>query len=263
MALAFVGTSAAEAADAQNRFQPYGLGRAYLQAVHRDLRRQERGLQADRSPGWTAISAAYNAIDKGTFDIFRMAVAGAVRAVGVQRLQAASRCAVFVQVVNELIRVVMVPDKLTTASERVKIGDGEACGLFLPRRHQRRSSSNWRPSGFLKSKPDGVVRPRHPGCASGISEVGRAQPERDARRRDPDGACSTADRPQRTGAGASSCRSAARPGERAGGGPGCGPAAGQARPQPDPEIAVAGGARAARAALTSRRYSWARRRPPA
>src|SRR6478735_1227625 len=122
VALAFVGTSAAEAADAQNRFQPYGLGRAYCKRFIEICEGKQEDCK-QTGPWLDGYITAYNAIDKGTFDIFEWQ-SPELFAQLVFNVCKQHPDAVFVQVVNELIRVVMVPDKLTTASERVKIGDG-------------------------------------------------------------------------------------------------------------------------------------------
>ena len=161
VALAFVGTSAAEAADAQNRFQPYGLGRAYCKRFIEICEGKQEDCK-QTGPWLDGYITAYNAIDKGTFDIFEWQ-SPELFAQLVFNVCKQHPDAVFVQVVNELIRVVMVPDKLTTASERVKIGDGKASAFFY-RDGIKAIQQQLATKGFLKSKPDGAFGPATQGA---------------------------------------------------------------------------------------------------
>ena len=69
----------------------------------------------------------------------------------------------------------MVPDRLTTASERVKIGDGKASAFFY-RDGIKAIQQQLATKGFLKSKPDGAFGPATQGARPGIPEGGRANP---------------------------------------------------------------------------------------
>ena len=119
-ALAILTSVAAEAADSQSRFQPYGLGRAPCKRFTEICEAKQEDCK-QTGPWIDGYVTAYNSLDKGTFDMFAWQTpelfAQMVFNVCKQHPEAA-----VVQVVNELMRVAIAPDKVSTAGERVKIG---------------------------------------------------------------------------------------------------------------------------------------------
>ena len=152
-ALAIVSSAAAEAADSQNRFQPYGLGRATCQRFI-ELCEGKKEECKQTGPWLDGYVTAYNTLDKGTFDVFAWQspelFAQLVFNVCKQHPDAA-----VVQVVNEMIRVVIAPDKITTAADRVKIGDGNDA-LYFYRDGIKDIQARLIELGFLKGGADGV-----------------------------------------------------------------------------------------------------------
>lgn len=163
-ALAIVGSAAAEAADSQNRFQPYGLGRASCQRFI-ELCEGKKEECKQTGPWLDGYVTAYNTLDKGTFDIFQWQspelFAQLVFNVCKQHPDAA-----VVQVVNEMIRVVIAPNRVTTASDRVKIGDGNDA-LFFYRDGIKAIQTRLAELGLLKGAADGMFGP---GTQSAVQE---------------------------------------------------------------------------------------------
>ena len=104
-------------------------------------------------------------MDKGTFDVFAWQspelFAQLVFNVCKQHPEAA-----VVQVVNEMIRVVIAPDKITTAADRVKIGDGNDA-LYFYRDGIKAIQTRLVELGFLKGGADGMFGP---GTQSAVQE---------------------------------------------------------------------------------------------
>lgn len=163
-ALAIVGSAAAEAADSQNRFQPYGLGRASCQRFI-ELCEGKKEECKQTGPWLDGYVTAFNTLDKGTFDIFQWQspelFAQLVFNVCKQHPDAA-----VVQVVNEMIRVVIAPNRVTTASDRVKIGDGNDA-LFFYRDGIKAIQTRLAELGLLKGAADGMFGP---GTQSAVQE---------------------------------------------------------------------------------------------
>ena len=63
------------------------------------------------------------------------------------------------EVVNELIRTLLVPQRVKAAAERVKIGDGDQAVAPLPRDRARACRSAWPRPAILKGKADGAFGP--------------------------------------------------------------------------------------------------------
>ena len=136
------------------------------------------------------------------------------------------------EVVNELVRTLLVPQRVKAAAERVKIGDGDSA-VSLYRETVRAMQERLVEAGFLKGKADGAFGP------------GTEAAVRRSRRRPASKATGIPDRrtlmalfyggPARQRPGRSPARRAPAapapaPAPRR-------PAAGQARPQPGPEDA--------------------------
>lgn len=155
-ALAILTSVAAEAADSQNRFQPYGLGRAPCKRFTEICEAKQEDCK-QTGPWIDGYVTAYNSLDKGTFDMFAWQTpelfAQMVFNVCKQHPEAA-----VVQVVNELMRVAIAPDKVSTAGERVKIGDGTDA-VFLYREGIKDVQQRLIDLGFLKGKADGAFGP--------------------------------------------------------------------------------------------------------
>ena len=187
---------AAEAADAQSRFQAYGLGRLPCKRFVEicESKKDECKLTGTWLEGYLS---GFNALNQDTFDIlpwqppellaeFTFNVCKqnpeAPRARGRQRADP---------------HACWCRSAIKAAAERVKIGEGDQAVASLPGDRARAAGAPGRGRLSSKGKADGAFGPGTEARGRGVPEGGRPARHRHARPADHAGACSTAARSSR------------------------------------------------------------------
>ena len=155
-ALVFATGTAAEAADAQSRFQAYGLGRLPCKRFVEicEAKKEECKLTGTWMEGYLS---GFNALNKDTFDILPWQPPELV-AEFTYNVCKQNPDAPVLEVVNELIRGLLVPQRVKSAAERVRIGEGDqAVGLY--RDTIRALQERLIATGHLDGKADGAFGP--------------------------------------------------------------------------------------------------------
>ena len=148
--------AAAEAADAQSRFQAYGLGRVPCKRFVEvcESKKEECKLTGTWMEGYFS---AFNALSRDTFDILPWQQPELI-AQFTFNVCKQNPDAPVLEVVNELIRKLLVPTRVQTAADRVKIGDGDQA-VMLYRDTVRDIQQQLDKSGHLDGKADGAFGP--------------------------------------------------------------------------------------------------------
>lgn len=155
-ALLFVTAGVAEAADAQSRFQAYGLGRVPCKRFVElcEAKKEECKLTGTWMEGYFS---AFNALSKDTFDILPWQQPELIAQFTYNVCKQNPDVPVL-EVVNELIRKLLVPNRVEVAADRVKIGDGDQA-VMLYRDTVRDIQQQLDKAGHLDGKADGAFGP--------------------------------------------------------------------------------------------------------
>jgi peptidoglycan hydrolase-like protein with peptidoglycan-binding domain len=155
-ALALATTATAEAADAQSRFQAYGLGRLSCKRFVEmcEGKKEECKLTGTWLQGYLT---GFNALNQDTFDLLPWQPSELVAEFSFNVCKQ-NPDAAFLQVVNEVVREVLYPQRITSASERTKIGEGENA-TYLYRDTVRRLQQRLVETGHLTGGVDGSFGP--------------------------------------------------------------------------------------------------------
>ena len=148
--------SLAEAADAQSRFQAYGLGRVSCKTFTDlcEAKKEECKLTGTWLEGYLS---GFNALSKDTFDILPWQPPEALAEFTFNVCKQNPK-APMLEVVNELVRTLLVPNRVKAAADRVSIGDGKQ-SVALYRETVRAMQERLIELGFLKGKADGAFGP--------------------------------------------------------------------------------------------------------
>ena len=148
--------SLAEAADAQSRFQAYGLGRVSCKTFTDlcEAKKEECKLTGTWLEGYLS---GFNALSEDTFDILPWQPPEALAEFTFNVCKQNPK-APMLEVVNELVRTLLVPNRVKAAADRVSIGDGKQ-SVALYRETVRAMQERLIELGFLKGKADGVFGP--------------------------------------------------------------------------------------------------------
>ncbi|MFL5333022.1 MAG: peptidoglycan-binding protein [Geminicoccaceae bacterium] len=148
--------TAAAAADAQNRFQAYGLGRTTCKAFVEICESKKEACKLTGT--WMeGYFSAFNALSRDTFDILPWQPPE-LMAQFTFNVCKQNPDAPVLEVVNELIRRLLVPNRVQAASDRVKIGDGDQA-VMLYRDTIRDIQEQLDKTGHLDGKADGSFGP--------------------------------------------------------------------------------------------------------
>jgi Putative peptidoglycan binding domain len=155
-ALAVATTAPATAADSQSRFQAYGLGRLSCKRFVEicEGKREECKLTGTWLQGYLT---GFNALNQDTFDLLPWQPSELVAEFSFNICKQNPEAG-FLQVVNEVIREVLYPQRITSASERAKIGEGEDAA-YLYRDTVRRLQQRLVETGHLEGDVDGSFGP--------------------------------------------------------------------------------------------------------
>jgi hypothetical protein len=155
-ALALATTASAEAADAQSRFQAYGLGRLSCERFVEicEGKKEECKLTGTWLQGYLT---GFNALNQDTFDLLPWQPPELLAEFAFNVCKQ-NPDAGFLQVVNEVVREVLYPQRITSASERTKIGEGGEAA-YLYRDTVRRLQQRLVETGHLKGGVDGSFGP--------------------------------------------------------------------------------------------------------
>jgi hypothetical protein len=147
---------AVEAADANSRFQAYGLGRLACKRFT-DLcesKKDECKLTGTWLEGYLS---GFNALNPDTFDLLPWQPPELLAEFTFNVCKQNPEAPVL-EVVNELIRTLLVPQRVKAAAERVKIGDGDRA-VYLYRETVRTLQERLAAAGHLNGKADGAYGP--------------------------------------------------------------------------------------------------------
>jgi hypothetical protein len=167
-ALLFGTASVAEAADAQSRFQAYGLGRLSCKRFVElcEGKKDECKLTGTWLEGYFS---AFNALSPDTFDILPWQPPEALAEFSFNVCKQ-NPDAPMLEVVNALVRELLVPNRVKVASDRVRIGEGNN-SVLLYRETVRAMQQRLVDLGFLKGGVDGAFGP---GTSSGVEAFQKA-----------------------------------------------------------------------------------------
>ena len=168
-ALLLSAATVAEAADSKERFQPYGLGRLtckrFIEAC--DAKKDECQVVA---PTWfEGYLTGFNALYPDTYDILPWQPPGLLAEFTLNVCRQNPEVLVL-QVANDLIRQILIPDRIKAAAERQRIGEGNAA-VALFRDTVRQMQQRLVDAGFLKGGVDGSFGP---GTKSGVEAFQKA-----------------------------------------------------------------------------------------
>lgn len=168
VALALTTTMAAEAADSKTRFQAYGLGRLACKRFVElcEAKKDECKLTSTWLEGYVT---GFNALNPDTFDLLPWQPA-TLLAEFTYNVCKQNPEAPVLEVVNDLIRSLLVPLRIKTAADRVKIGDG-GDAVYLYKETVRAMQERLDADGLLKGKPDGAFGP---GTAAAVQAFQKA-----------------------------------------------------------------------------------------
>jgi len=175
MALTLIIPTLAEAADASSRFQAYGLGRLACKRFTElcESKKDECKLTTTWLEGYLS---GFNALNADTFDLLPWQPPELL-AEFTFNVCKQNPDAPVLEVVNELIRKLLVPQRVKAAAERVKIGDGDGT-VYLYRETVRSMQERLAEAGHLKGKADGAYGPGTSAAvtsfqkAAGLKETG-------------------------------------------------------------------------------------------
>ena len=155
-ALLLATASVALAADAQSRFQAYGLGRVPCKRFVEvcETKKDECKLTGTWMEGYFS---AFNALSKDTFDILPWQQPELIAQFTYNVCKQNPDVPVL-EVVNELIRKLLVPNRVEVAADRVRIGDGDQA-VMLYRDTVRDIQQQLDKAGHLDGKADGAFGP--------------------------------------------------------------------------------------------------------
>lgn len=153
-ALALV-SLAAQAADSQQRYAAHGLGRLSCKRFVEIC--EKRGEDCKLTGTWIdGYVTAFNALNKDTFDILPWQPPELV-AEGAFNICRQNPEAAVVETITEVMRV-LLPQRIQTAAERVKIGEGKGA-VYLYRDTVRALQQRLINAGHLKGAADGAFGP--------------------------------------------------------------------------------------------------------
>jgi hypothetical protein len=168
-ALALFGASMAEAADSKERFQAYGLGRLTCKRFVEACDTKKEDCQVVAPTWFEGYLTGFNALFDDTYDILPWQPPG-ILAEFTLNVCRQNPDALVLQVANDLIRQVLIPERIKAAADRVKIGEGqEAVALY--RETVRSMQQRLVDMGFLKGGVDGSFGP---GTKSGVEAFQKA-----------------------------------------------------------------------------------------
>jgi hypothetical protein len=163
----------AAAADSQSRFQAYGLGRLPCERFVEicEGKREECKLTGTWLQGYLT---GFNALNEGTFDLLPWQPSELVAEFAFNICKQNPKAA-FLQVVNEVVRKVLYPQRITSASERVRIGEGEGA-QHLYRDTVRQLQQRLAETGHLEGGVDGSFGPGTRGAVEAFQRSAGLQP---------------------------------------------------------------------------------------
>jgi Putative peptidoglycan binding domain len=155
-ALLFATALAAEAADSKSRFQAYGLGRVPCKRFVEicEAKKEECKLTGTWMEGYFS---GFNALSQDTFDILSWQPPELI-AEFTFNVCKQNPDAPVLEVLNELIRTLLVPQRVKAAAERVRIGEGDQ-EVALYRDTVRALQERLAATGHLDGKADGAFGP--------------------------------------------------------------------------------------------------------
>jgi Putative peptidoglycan binding domain len=168
-ALALFGATMAEAADSKERFQAYGLGRLTCKRFVEACDAKKDDCQVVAPTWFEGYLTGFNALFDDTYDILPWQPPG-ILAEFTLNVCRQNPDALVLQVANDLIRQVFIPDRIKTASDRVRIGEGKDAVAFY-RETIRSLQQRLVDMGFLKGGVDGSFGP---GTKAGVEAFQKA-----------------------------------------------------------------------------------------
>ncbi len=168
-ALVLFGATVAQAADSKERFQAYGLGRLTCKRFVEACTTKKDDCQVVAPTWFEGYLTGFNALFADTYDILPWQPPG-ILAEFTLNVCRQNPDALVLQVANDLIRQILIPDRIKAASDRVKIGDGKDA-VALYRETVRAMQQRLVELGFLKGGVDGSFGP---GTKGGIEAFQKA-----------------------------------------------------------------------------------------
>lgn len=155
-ALALLG-SAAQAADGQGRYNPHGVGRLPCQRFAEQCQKAPADC-AKLTGAWIdGYISALNAQGEDTFDLYSWQDSILVAELVFSICRREPQLPV-IDAVNEVVRQALIPGRIKTASERVRIGEGENA-VLLYKESVRALQQRLVETGHLRGGVDGVFGP--------------------------------------------------------------------------------------------------------
>jgi hypothetical protein len=168
MALMLTITAVAEAADSKSRFQAYGLGRLTCKRFVElcEAKKDECKLTGTWLEGYLS---GFNALNPDTFDVLPWQPPELVAEFSFNVCKQHPEAPVLA-VVNELIRSLLMPQRVKVAADRVKIGDGDNT-VYLYKETIKSLQEQLDSTGHLDGKADGAFGP---GTAAAVKSFQKA-----------------------------------------------------------------------------------------
>lgn len=148
--------SAAQAGDAQQRYNPHGLGR--LQCGRFVELCEKSSVDCKLTGTWIdGYISALNALNPETFDLLAWQDSSVVAEFAFNICKRNEK-AVLIEAINEVVRQALVPGRIKSAAERVRIGEGSNAA-FLYKDSIRAMQQRLVDAGHLKGGVDGSFGP--------------------------------------------------------------------------------------------------------
>ena len=140
---------------AKDRFQAHGLGRLTCKRVRSRSARPRRRSASSMVPTWfEGYLTGFNALYQDTFDILPWQPPGLLAEFTLQGLQAKNPDKPMLEVVNDLIRDLLIPQPDQGRGEdRVQHRRRQGCDGTLSREHHATCSSAWSSSASSRAAP--------------------------------------------------------------------------------------------------------------
>jgi hypothetical protein len=168
-ALLLFGATVAQAADSKERFQAYGLGRLTCKRFVDACDAKKEDCQVVAPTWFEGYLTGFNALYPDNYDILPWQPPGMLAEFTLNVCRQ-NPDALVLQVANDLIRQLLIPDRIKVASDRVRIGEGnDAVALY--RETVRSMQQRLVEYGFLKGGVDGAFGP---GTKSGVEAFQKA-----------------------------------------------------------------------------------------
>ena len=168
-ALLVFGATVAEAADSKERFQAYGLGRLTCKRFVEACEAKKDDCQVVAPTWFEGYLTGFNALYPDTYDILPWQPPGLLAEFTLNVCRQ-NPDALVLQVANDLIRQILIPERIKAAGERSKIGDGKDA-VALYRETVRLMQQRLVDRGFLKGGVDGSFGP---GTKAGVEAFQKA-----------------------------------------------------------------------------------------